>query len=280
MALSSNWNNLVSTKKVTVGKNKNAGKRLKVTKINANDSHNKVFNKAKPTKLMSMIYTMNKEIAKHDQDKKDGKEFQFKSANNDKENVDLETAIKLEMGSSMQKKQTDIGKYVAIDCEFVGVGSEGKDHALARISLTNYFGHIVLDKFVKPRERVVDWRTEISGVKPSDMKDAITFKEAQKRCSEILKGRILVGHAVKHDLDALLLSHPKAMIRDTARHLPFRQKYSGGKSPSLKKLTKEVLKINIQSGHHSSVEDARATMLLYKSDKAEFEKLHRAKFKK
>lgn len=276
MALSSNWSNLVSTGKVKVTKPKNEKKNSKFSKIKVIKNNNP---NAPPTKIMSMIYNMNKEIAKHDQDKKDGKEFQFKS-DNDKNNLDLETAIKDEMTNSMQKKTTDIGKYVAIDCEFVGVGSEGKDHALARISLTNYFGHIVLDKFVKPRERVVDWRTEISGVKPNDMKNAITFNEAQKQCSEILKGRILVGHAVKHDLDALLLSHPKAMIRDTARHLPFRQKYSGGKSPSLKKLTKEVLKINIQSGHHSSVEDARATMLLYKSDKAEFEKLHRAKFRR
>ena len=110
------------------------------------------------------------------------------------------------------------------------------------------------------------------------MKQAISFEEAQRKCAEIIKGRILVGHALKHDLDALLLSHPRSMIRDTARHLPFRKKYAKGKSPSLKKLTKEVLKVQIQSGEHSSVEDARATMLLYKSDKSEFEKLHRTTF--
>lgn len=57
-----------------------------------------------------------------------------------------------------------------------------------------------------------------------------------------------------------------------------RRKYVKGKSPGLKKLTKDILKVQIQSGEHSLVEDARVTMLLYKSDKAEFEKLHKTKF--
>ncbi len=224
-----------------------------------------------------MVYTMNKEIAQHKQDKKDGKTFQFKSEKDDT-NIQLETVVEDGASSVSNKKATNIGKYVAIDCEFVGVGPEGKDHALARISMTNYYGHIILDEFVKPREKVVDWRTHVSGIKPEHIKNAIPFKLAQKKCADIIKDRILVGHALKHDLDALLLSHPKGMIRDTARHLPFRQKYAKGKSPSLKKLTQEVLKVQIQDGEHSSVEDARATMLLYKSDKAEFEKLHRNTF--
>ena len=175
-------------------------------------------------------------------------------------------------------KSKEIGKYIAMDCEFVGVGPEGKESALARISIVNYFGHVVFDEFVKPREKVVEWRTWVSGIKPEHMKNAITFKEAQKKTADILEGRILVGHALKHDLEALMLSHPKSLLRDTSRHLPFRKLYAKGKTPSLKKLTKEVLKISIQEGEHSSVEDARATMLLYKKEKTEFEKIHRNTF--
>lgn len=221
---------------------------------------------------------MNKAIEQHEKDKKEGKSFQFNSTKDDNKDNQLENVVEKNASSVNNKKATDIGKYVAMDCEFVGVGPEGKEHALARISITNYYGHIILDEFVRPKEKVVDWRTHISGIKPEHMKQAISFKDAQKKCAEIIKGRILIGHALKHDLDALLLSHPKSMIRDTARHLPFRKKYAKGKSPSLKKLTKEVLKVQIQSGEHSSVEDARATMLLYKSDKSEFEKLHRTAF--
>lgn len=172
---------------------------------------------------------------------------------------------------SAQKK--NVGKYLAIDCEFVGVGLEGAESALARVSIVNFHGHTVYDKYVRPRERVVDWRTWVSGITPAHMKDAITFKEAQKDVSDLLDGKVLVGHAVDHDLDALLLSHPKSMLRDTSKFPAFK-KLAMGKTPALKKLAKELLKLDIQGAEHSSVEDARATMMLYKLEKKEFEKMH------
>lgn len=36
--------------------------------------------------------------------------------------------------------------------------------------------------------------------------------------AEILRGRVLVGHALKNDLDVLLLKHPKSQIRDTSKY--------------------------------------------------------------
>jgi RNA exonuclease 4 len=48
------------------------------------------------------------------------------------------------------------------------------------------------------------------------------FKEVQQRVSELLKGRILVGHALKHDMRVLFLDHPKRMLRDTSGYKPFR----------------------------------------------------------
>jgi RNA exonuclease 4 len=81
---------------------------------------------------------------------------------------------------------------------------------------------------------------------------AITFREAQNKASEIIENRILVGHAVYNDLQALMLSHPTILIRDTSRYKPFRQ-LSNGRTPGLKMLVKEVLGIQIQSGSHSSV---------------------------
>ena len=51
----------------------------------------------------------------------------------------------------------------------VGVGIEGSESALARVSLVNYHGHTILDAIVRPKERVVDYRTEFSGIRPSDM---------------------------------------------------------------------------------------------------------------
>lgn len=51
----------------------------------------------------------------------------------------------------------------------VGVGIEGKESSLARVSLVNYHGVVQLDEFVRQREHVVDYRTEFSGVRASDM---------------------------------------------------------------------------------------------------------------
>ncbi|KAG7876292.1 hypothetical protein KL938_004683 [Ogataea parapolymorpha] len=176
-----------------------------------------------------------------------------------------------ESTNRVSHRKKEVGKYLAMDCEFVGAGEEGESSILARVSLVNYHGITVYDTFVLPTEKVTDWRTHVSGVTPAHMKDAVSFKEAQKKVSDLLDGRILVGHDVGHDLDALMLSHPRFMIRDTAKHTPFRKKYAAGKTPSLKKLSKEILGVEIQSGQHSSVEDARATMMIYKSAKAEFE---------
>ena len=61
------------------------------------------------------------------------------------------------------------GKYLSLDCEMVGVGIEGAESSLARVSLVNYYGAVQLDEFVRQRERVVDYRTQWSGVRQTDM---------------------------------------------------------------------------------------------------------------
>ncbi len=173
----------------------------------------------------------------------------------------------------------DIGKYLAMDCEMVGVGGEKHGtaqareedrSALARVSIVNFHGIQVYDSFVRPKEFVTDWRTHVSGVSSKNMATARTFDEVQNQVAELLKGRVLVGHAIKHDLDVLILGHPKRDIRDTSRFSGFR-KYSAGNTPSLKKLAREVLGVEIQQGQHSSIEDARATMLLFRRHKQAFD---------
>lgn len=168
----------------------------------------------------------------------------------------------------------EAGKYISIDCEMVGVGpTPDEDSALARISIVDYHGHQLYDSFVLPKESVTDYRTFVSGITPQLLKSARTFESVQADVAKLLDGRILVGHAIRHDLDALLLGHPKRDIRDTSRYPGFRQ-LAGGRTPSLKKLAQEVLGADIQSGEHSSVEDARATMLLFRREKEGFEREH------
>jgi RNA exonuclease 4 len=42
----------------------------------------------------------------------------------------------------------------------VGVGIEGEESSLARVSLMNFYGAVILDEFVRQEESVVDYRTQ------------------------------------------------------------------------------------------------------------------------
>ncbi|EJF64761.1 ribonuclease H-like protein [Dichomitus squalens] len=163
------------------------------------------------------------------------------------------------------------GKYLALDCEMVGVGIDGAESSLARVSLVNYYGFVLLDAFVQQRERVVDYRTEFSGIRPSDMVHARPFEDVQKEVADLLQDRILVGHAVHNDLKALLLSHPRPHTRDT-QSLAHKHKIWRGRRPALRHLAKQELGLTIQGGEHSSVTDARATMALFRLHRRTWEK--------
>ncbi|CAR26270.1 hypothetical protein ZYGR_0H00780 [Zygosaccharomyces rouxii] len=264
MVLSSNWLELQKKSgDVSIKKRKSSKKSNKIAKPD-------VKPKKEPSKVMQVVYEMNRAIKKVEEDKKQGKQPEVKTQVPSK----LDELLGKDVSSTKSK---DIGKFIAIDGEFVGVGPEGKENALARVSLVNYNGYVIMDEYVKPRERVVDWRTWVSGIEPKHMRIAIDYKEVQQKVADILRDRILVGHAVAHDLSALALKHPRSMIRDTSLFTPFRKEYAEGKTPSLKKLAKNVLGIDVQEAEHSSVEDAKITMLLYKSRKKEIDRFHSAK---
>lgn len=165
----------------------------------------------------------------------------------------------------------NLTRYVALDCEMVGVGMEGKESILARVSIVNSHGECLYDKYVTPKEKVVDYRTHVSGISPSDLKNAVDFSVIQKEVNDLLKGRILVGHALSNDMKVLMLSHPKKHIRDTSKYKPF-HKLLKTKRPALKKLALEILQQEIQTGAHNSVLDAQITMQIFKKYKKAWEK--------
>lgn len=170
-------------------------------------------------------------------------------------------------------KDVDVGKYIAIDCEMVGVGEGGYEHALARVSIVDFHGRQIYDSYVRPREHVTDWRTQISGISPKHMATARDFDEVQAQVAHFLKGRIVVGHDIRHDFEVLMLDHPRKDTRDTARFPGFK-KYGNGPKPALRVLAREILGVEIQTGQHSSVEDARVTMLLFRKHKPAFDVEH------
>ncbi|KAH0828910.1 ribonuclease H-like domain-containing protein [Lanmaoa asiatica] len=199
------------------------------------------------------------------------------------EHVDLETT-EVKNGESIaalrrmvlgkvehKSSQTAPGKYLALDCEMVGVGIEGNESSLARVSIVDYTGAIVLDIFVRQREKVVDYRTQWSGVRSTDLAgSAKPFKEVQQTVADLIRNRILVGHAIYNDLKALLLSHPSPQVRDT-QSLAYKHRVVKSRRPALRVLAKQELGIVIQGGEHNSVTDARATMALFRLYKRQWE---------
>ncbi|KAJ4390663.1 3'-5' exonuclease [Gnomoniopsis smithogilvyi] len=171
----------------------------------------------------------------------------------------------------------EVGKYIAIDCEMVGIGEGGYEHALARVSIVDFHGRQIYDSYVRPKERVVDWRTRISGITPKHMATARDFEAVQLEVANLLQGRIIVGHDLRHDLDVLILDHPRKDIRDTARFSGFK-KYGHGPKPALRVLAREILGVEIQTGQHSSIEDARVAMLLFRKYKPAFDVEHAARY--
>ena len=184
---------------------------------------------------------------------------------------------------------------VAVDCEMVAIRPKGiaeneEVDALARVCIVNSRAEVVMDTFVAVSERVTDFRTRVSGVRPADIRGAPSFDAVRRTVSTLLEGRVVVGHGLENDFAALQVSHPATSVRDTARYPPFTRRFDGvasaarraadlmagnaskteladlgppGKPRKLRDLAAEQLGMEIQQGEHSPVHDARACMYLY-----------------
>jgi RNA exonuclease 4 len=173
-------------------------------------------------------------------------------------------------------------KYIALDCEMVGIGPDGKKSALARVSVVDWDGAVLLDTFVRVPERVTDFRTKVSGVRAKDIAikniNAMNHDEVRLAVGNILQNKILIGHAIKNDLSVLMLSHPRKDIRDTARYKPFmRPSGTGGGKMRPRKLRDLVLEhlgrhIQVEGTSHCSIDDAVAAMNLFQIVRVKWEK--------
>lgn len=177
-------------------------------------------------------------------------------------------------------------KYVAMDCEMVGVGYTGKKSSVARVTLVGWNGETIYDEFVKQSTEVRDYRTFVSGITEADLEGAeLTLDECRAEVENLLEGKILVGHALKNDTRALKISHPWYMTRDTAKYEPFMQvRFDDGIlwPRKLKELAKNKLSRDIQvcGQPHSAYEDALTALDLYKKHMKKWEKAMEYKYSK
>jgi RNA exonuclease 4 len=164
---------------------------------------------------------------------------------------EVEESNQKEKEKELDQKVGELTSVLAMDGEFVGVGRNGRSNALARISIVNFEGKVVYDKFVKPIEPVTDFRTKFSGIRAKDLAsdEAVSFADAQKRVSEIIKDRVVVGHSLQNDLKVLQLPHPPRSVRDLTRF----SKFCPNGPVKLQILAQKFLNKSIQTGEHCSV---------------------------
>ncbi|CAG5957682.1 apoptosis-enhancing nuclease isoform 1-T3 [Menidia menidia] len=164
---------------------------------------------------------------------------------------------------------------VAMDCEMVGTGPGARCSEVARCSILDYHGNVLYDKYIRPCQPVTDFRTRWSGIQRHHLHDATPFIQAREEILRILEGKVVVGHSIYNDFEVLDIIHPGHMVRDTCttRLLSRLAGFPCGRCPSLKILSCKLLNRKIQAGRrgHSSVEDALASLDLYKLVEGEWE---------
>ncbi|XP_057459089.1 uncharacterized protein LOC130749733 [Lotus japonicus] len=165
---------------------------------------------------------------------------------------------------------------VALDCEMAGGGSDGSLDLCVRVCLVDEDENLLYHAYVQPPIPVTNYRHDITGITEDDLRDARPLKEVKEKILQILyngesiskvrldggKARLLVGHALAHDLDCLKMNYPDHMLRDTAMYRPLMK--TNFVSHSLKYLTRTYLGYDIQLGTHDPYEDSISAMRLYK----------------
>ncbi len=177
------------------------------------------------------------------------------------------------------------GTLVSIDAEFVSLQQEEAEFhsdgtkrvirpsrmTLARVSVLRGEGPDTgipfIDDHIHTSEPVVDYLTEFSGIRAGDLDPFVSrhtlvpLKVAYKKLRMLVDlGCTFIGHGLNKDLRIINIHIPPSQILDTVNiyHLAERQR-----KLSLRFLAWAVLKTDIQSDTHDSIEDARTALQLY-----------------
>ena len=169
-----------------------------------------------------------------------------------------------------------LSKIVAVDCGMIFNKDGVNKQELRRVGVVDGYGNPLLSALVRvdppptgyfssmlPRERRVNGYGD-------DFDVGVSATDVREEVSNLLRGKVVVGHAVEGDLTALGLGLGRCSsaerkgrdfeVRDTAWYAPFMR--GNGDFPKLSELVKERLNRDIQiSGQfHCCEEDAVAAL--------------------
>jgi RNA exonuclease 1 len=84
------------------------------------------------------------------------------------------------------------------------------------LTVLSHVAAVTFQELVKPDSPVLDYRTELTGLKAADLEDVQTDRQtvAARIKALLTPGTVLVGHSLHYDLGALLLDHQPVI--DTA----------------------------------------------------------------
>ncbi|KAF8640406.1 hypothetical protein AX17_000073 [Amanita inopinata Kibby_2008] len=173
-------------------------------------------------------------------------------------------------------------KYVAVSVTNVYIGViRIKDNIervpmVARVSVTDYRGDVILDTYVRPTHRVEDYRTAETGIQHSDLANAPFFHDVQRRVANIIQGKVIIGHRLWDFLSVLGLIHPAIDTRDLALFRPLRKKLKSRTIIGLPTLVHLFMGRNVGLDYENSVELARASLDLFRSVEDLFEGIIKA----
>jgi hypothetical protein len=161
---------------------------------------------------------------------------------------------------------------IVLDCEMVQV--EAGRRELAFLCAIDFLtGEVLIDNYVQPKTRVVNWDSRFSGVTPGAMNKAVKkgtalngWEGARSKLWEFMDSEtVLVGHSLNNDLDVLGIIHwnivDSSIITSEAVFYTVHAGEPLNRTWSLKTLTNELVNYDIQVGKqgHSALEDAHAT---------------------
>ncbi|KAJ1960957.1 poly(A)-specific ribonuclease [Dipsacomyces acuminosporus] len=147
-------------------------------------------------------------------------------------------------------------------------------HTLARLSVIRandgpMYGVPFIDDYVQITRPIADLATQYSGIHAGDLNPATspyklsTMKEAYRKLRLLVdSGCTIIGHGLRHDFRVCNIIVPLEQQRDT---MTLFQSQSHIRPISLKFLYWYFHRKTIQTGEHSSVEDAHAALKVYES---------------